>query len=76
MLTVALDSTSDEDFGLYARTDCVDQLTQVGCSDQGFQAGDNDESLTIPVTSGVPVTIFVDSWLDPGGAFSLALTQN
>lgn len=76
MLQIDLTSTSDSDFGLYARTDCLDVATQLGCSDVNFQAGMNDESLTIPVTNGVPVTIFVDAYQVAGGAFSIELTQN
>ena len=76
MLTVDLTSTSDTDFGLYARTDCLDVATQLGCSDVNFMAGMNDETLTIPVTMGVPVTIFVDAYQVAGGAFSIELSQN
>lgn len=76
MLTIDLASTSDTDFGLYARTDCLDVGTQLGCSDVNFQAGANDETLTIPVTMGVPVTIFVDAYQVAGGAFSIELSQN
>ncbi len=74
-LTIELTSTSDEDFGLYARTDCESGATQIGCSDVNFNPGMNDEELTIPVTANVPVTIFVDAYGGPGGAFSVTLTQ-
>jgi cysteine-rich repeat protein len=75
MLTIELAPTGDVDMGVYARTDCLDGATQVGCSDVNFQ-GNQDESLTIPVTAQVPVTIFVDAYQSAGGAFALTLTQN
>ncbi|MFO0548624.1 MAG: hypothetical protein U0271_09565 [Polyangiaceae bacterium] len=76
MLTAALAPTGDYDMGLYARTSCADGATQIGCSDVNFTTGMQTESLTVPVTAGVPVTIFVDSYHNVGGAFTLTLSQN
>lgn len=73
MLTIELEP--DTDMGLYARTDCVDTASQLGCSDVNFMDGMQDESLTIPVTAAVPVTIFVDAYQSDGGAFSITLSQ-
>ena len=50
-------------------------VTQLGCTDVNF-SGNQDESLTIPVTAQVPVTIFVDAYQSAGGPFELTLTQN
>jgi len=76
MLTIELTSTSDTDLGIYARTDCEDGSSQVGCADLNYGVGNNDESLSIPVTAAVPVTIFIDAYGAAGGAYSLLLTQN
>ncbi len=75
MLTIDLESTGDTDLGVYARTDCLDTGTQVGCADVNFMAGMQDETLTIPVTMAVPVTIFVDAFAGPGGTYTMTLSQ-
>lgn len=79
MLTIAVEPTSDFDTGIYVRTDCADPETQIGCSDTVFQ-GVQDESLTVAVTNGVPITIYVDSFQTQagpsnGGTFEITLTQ-
>ena len=72
-LTIELDP--DADMGLYARTDCVDGASQLGCADVNFMAGMQEETLVIPVTADVPVTIFVDAYQSDGGPFSITLSQ-
>lgn len=57
-LRVALDSPTDQ--GVYVRTDCVDGASELACVDD--QLGGATEVLLTPVTSGVPVTIFVDGY--------------
>ena len=73
MLTVALDPGT-VDMGIYARTTCDDVASQVGCADENFMTVQT-ESMTIPVTAAVPVTIFVDAYQSAGGPFTLTLTQ-
>lgn len=70
-LHLRLESASDQ--GLYVRSSCGDRATELGCVDE--QPGGKDESLTVPVTGGVPVSIFVDSYL-PGktGPFTLSMS--
>ncbi len=53
------------------RTDCTDTATELGCSDA--KSGGTDEMLDVPVTTGVPVTLFVDGFA-PGEASAFTLT--
>lgn len=63
-------SSVDEDFGLYLRSTCDDETTEVACSDFGY-LGDG-ESLWTGVQGGVPYTLFVDGYDDRyAGAFSV-----
>ncbi|NUP08336.1 MAG: hypothetical protein HOW73_19980 [Polyangiaceae bacterium] len=75
-LTVQVEPTDDFDVGVYVRTTCADGATQIGCADVNFQAGTQQESLSVPVVANQPVTIFVDAYQAAGGAFSLTLSQN
>jgi len=58
----ALDLTlqSATDLGLYVRSTCTNTSTEVGCADTA-SAG-QDEKLSVIAQSGVPLTIFVDSF--------------
>jgi hypothetical protein len=63
---------SDEDLGLYVRTECEDESTEIGCADSGV-AGEA-EALSVPVTAGQRVWVFVDGYdADQAGRFTLTL---
>ena len=63
-------SSVDEDFGLYLRSTCDDDTTEVACSDFGY-LGDG-ESLWTGVQGGVPYALFVDGYDDRyAGEFSV-----
>lgn len=68
-LHLVLNSATDQ--GIYVRTDCKDTATELGCSDAS--PGGTNETLDVPVTTGVPVTIFVDGFA-PGEAGPFTLT--
>jgi hypothetical protein len=71
--TLHLVLSSAADLGIYVRTTCVDKTTELGCTD--LQLGGDDEALDVPVTSGVPVTVFVDGYKPAEySAFSLTAT--
>jgi cysteine-rich repeat protein len=57
-LQLTLKSATDQ--GIYVRSACGDSVSEIGCADQ--KPGGQDETLTVPVTGGVPVSIFVDSY--------------
>ena len=58
---------------LYARSDCGSQSSELRCSDDGY--GGDGEELILTVTDGVPVYIFVDSWVGDEGPYTLTLSQ-
>jgi cysteine-rich repeat protein len=60
--------------GVYVRTACADAETEIACADTVHLGASG--FLDVPVTGGVPLTIFVDGE-KPGqqGTFTLALTQ-
>lgn len=63
-------SSEDQDFGLYLRSACDDDTTEIACNDAGY-LGDG-ESLWTGVLGGVPYTLFVDGYDDRyAGAFSV-----
>ncbi len=62
---------SPEDQGIYVRTDCEDQDSEIGCVDE--EGGDDSERLIVPAGAGQTLTIFVDSYI-PGAAGSFAMT--
>ncbi len=57
-LTLTLQSAAD--LGLYVRSTCDDDKTELACIDS--QIGGTDEVLDVPVTQGVGITIFVDGY--------------
>jgi hypothetical protein len=63
-LTLTLASATDQ--GIYIRTSCADPLSQLACTDQ-FEGG-TIEQIEQDVEGGVPLTIVVDGWFDPGYA--------
>jgi len=67
-LTLAVDG--GEDLGLYVRTACDDDQTEIACADR--VTGGEDESLTIPVNAGESVWVIVDGYsADHAGSFTL-----
>jgi hypothetical protein len=70
-LTLVLSSASD--LGLYVREDCDDKETTLECTNAAPAGG--MEQIDIPVSAGVPVTIFVDG-AGPmvTGAYTLTVT--
>jgi len=71
MLDLTLASATDQ--GLHVRTDCLNSASEIGCAD--VELGGTDETLTVPVTSGTPITIVVDAFGDgEEGPFTLTLT--
>ena len=69
-LTITLDS--DAYLALYVRSSCVDARSELDCSRPDDDAR---PTLTLPVSAGQPITIFVDAWVALGGEFTLALVQ-
>ncbi|HTJ81614.1 MAG TPA: hypothetical protein VL400_07805 [Polyangiaceae bacterium] len=71
MLDLTLASATDQ--GLHVRTDCLDGASEIGCADS--ELGGTDETLSVPVTAGTPITIVVDAY-SPGeeGPFTLTIT--
>jgi hypothetical protein len=62
------------DLGLYVQTTCGTQNTQIACSDFGAVGG--VENLSIPVTAGQQVTIFVDGFASTdAGSFTLTVSN-
>lgn len=59
------------DAQLYARTGSCTTGTQVGCDDAGGPGA--SEQLSIPVTAGTKISIFVDGKNGSAGAYDLAL---
>jgi hypothetical protein len=72
MLNLTLASASDQ--GIHVRTDCLDSTSEIGCAD--LNLGGTNETLAVPVTNGMAVTITVDAY-SPGeeGPFTLTLAQ-
>lgn len=72
--TLSLRLESESDQGIYVRTACGDATSEVDCAD--FNEGGVDETLSIPVTGGVPLYIFVDGYDTPveAGPFELMMT--
>jgi cysteine-rich repeat protein len=72
-LTVTLHTFSDQ--SIYVRKVCGDTTTQIACADS---SGVNDapEQLTVSVTGGQPLSIFVDGFNKPAdaGPFTLDLS--
>ena len=70
MLTLTLNSAAD--LGLYVRSDCADEATEIDCVDAEF--GGTPETLQVPVTANVPVTIFVDGYVaSESGPYTLTV---
>jgi len=57
-LKLKLSSATDQ--GLYVRSGCGDRSTELGCADS--KPAGMDEVLSVPVTGGVPVTVFIDGY--------------
>lgn len=73
MLGLVLSSATDQ--GLHVRSACLDSQSEIDCVDSAF--GGMDETLSVPVTSGTPVTVVVDAYgAGEEGPFSVTLTQN
>ena len=71
--TLHLNLSSQADMGVYVRTSCLDRKTELGCAD--VNVGGTDETLDVPVKSGVAVTVFVDGYRPAEvGAFTLTAT--
>ena len=71
--TLHLNLSSQADMGVYVRTSCLDRKTELGCAD--LNVGGVDETLDVPVKSGVAVTVFVDGFQPAEvGAFTLTAT--
>ncbi|MEP7120116.1 MAG: hypothetical protein ABJE95_04360 [Byssovorax sp.] len=71
--TLHLNLSSQADMGVYVRTTCLDKTTELGCADVNI--GGIDETLDVPVKSGVAVTVFVDGYRPSEvGAFTLTAT--
>jgi hypothetical protein len=63
---------ANEDFGLEVVSDCLDLETEIACSDSvGVSL---PESVTVPVTGGVPIFIIVNSF-NSFKAYNITLTQ-
>jgi cysteine-rich repeat protein len=61
--------TSDYDGVLYARDDCDQRASELGCSDDAVGAG--EEELVVPAVGGEPVYLFVDGYAGQTGDFTL-----
>jgi hypothetical protein len=73
--TMTLMLTSNEDLGVYVRTNCSDPTTEIACEDSLFTIPAT-EVLTIPVVAGVPLFIIVDGYLPGvGDLFTLNVAQ-
>jgi cysteine-rich repeat protein len=77
-LTVVMNSPTDQ--GIFARSTCNDDATELGCA--SFAPGGASEALSLAVTAGVPLYLFVDATLnifDPSagtaGPFTLIVVQ-
>ena len=74
--TLTLTLTTDVDMGIHVRTDCGDSMSEIGCKDDLPQTVGGVETLTVPVTQGMPVWIFADGYLERiGGPFTLNVAQ-
>ncbi|WP_437676290.1 hypothetical protein [Sorangium sp. So ce131] len=63
------------DLVLYARTECADVESELGCVDDP-EAIEAPESITVEGTAGEPIDIFVDSYsINSVGAFTLSITE-
>jgi hypothetical protein len=72
-LRVLLTGT-DEDFVLYSETVCGDLDTETACVDVGVSG--EDEVLIVPVTTNVPVYVYVDGYYsDSEGAFTVSFEE-
>jgi hypothetical protein len=69
VLHVELDSATDQ--GFYIRTDCEDDMSEIGCIDSSF--GGVQEHTHVKVKGGQTVFIYVDTFTDPmqAGPFTL-----
>jgi hypothetical protein len=69
VLQIELESATNQ--GIYVRTDCADQSTELGCIDA--HSGGTNEVLELPIEGGQTVYIYVDGYLDAGyaGPFTL-----
>lgn len=76
--TLNLELASDADFGMYVRTDCASDASELDCADfeYGGAAGGMPETLSVPVTAGTPVFIFVDGYAaEDVGPYTLTLSM-
>jgi hypothetical protein len=68
---LAVQLTSSADMGIYARTACADDTTEVACRDHN--GGGTPEAIDIITTSGQALSVFVDGYSSTdNGPFSLA----
>jgi len=70
LLHIELESITDQ--GLYVRTDCADEASEVGCTDA--YAGGTNEVLDLPIEGGQTIYIYVDAWAIPEDAGPYTLT--
>ncbi|WP_242516725.1 DUF4215 domain-containing protein [Sorangium cellulosum] len=74
-VTITATPTGAADLVLHARTDCADEASELECTDAGFSG--EAESITVEVTAGTPIDIFVDTYDNvAAGPFELTITQD
>lgn len=66
---LSLTLTSAANLGIYARSTCEVQATEVGCVDD--KPAGQAEQLALPVAPGFPLTIFIDGKDNNTGSYSL-----
>jgi len=72
VLQIELESATDQ--GIYVRTDCADQSTELKCVDAS--TGGTNEVLELPIEGGQTIYIYVDGYWDVAhaGPFTLVAT--
>ncbi|WP_437276018.1 DUF4215 domain-containing protein [Sorangium sp. So ce375] len=74
-VTITVTPEGSADLVLHVRADCREEVSEIHCLDDG-NSGD-PESLTVNVTAGTPIDIFVDSYNNvSAGSFELNITPN
>lgn len=71
-LRIVLQSATDQ--GIYVRAECNNSATELGCVDSYY--GGTDETLSLAVNGGVPLTIFVDGYYSPMQAGPFTVTAS
>lgn len=74
VVTITATPEGTADVILYARTTCADAHSELDCADDLFD-GAAAEAITLKVTEGEPIDIFVDSYSNASsGPFTLTIT--